>query len=180
MSINSHGMTALVVVVAFAVPTAASGQSVLVRKHGSVVAAPLPVTALPAAATVAKANNTANVPGMVSRGLSSPGAPRGLERASSVASPRAQGLETAKLATVRVNNRLPSSTGPVHIDKPGDHDVGELAPPTATDEVSSQGAASPVARTAAPGTIQHVGQRPMNAAPRWRDRLRFSWPGSKN
>lgn len=178
MSINSHGMTALVVVVALAVPTAASGQSALARKHGPVVAAPLSVTNLPAATTGAKTPNTGNVPGMVSSGLPSPGAPRGLERASSVASPRAQGLETAKLATVRVGSRLPSSTGPGLIDKPGDHDAGELAPATPSDDFPSQGSTRAAAHAAAPGNIQHVGQRPMNVTPRWKDRLRFSWPGS--
>lgn len=158
MPIHSRVVRALVVVLILAMPAAARGQTGTLHKHGPLVAKPLPVGTLPTAG---------------------PGAPPGIERASRVASPHALGLERAKLATARVGSSLPMRPQPLPASQPGAPRIVERDAGATPDAIPSGGSTSHTADGPVPGTIHRVGQQPVTAPPRWTDRLRFSWPGSK-
>jgi hypothetical protein len=106
--------------------------------------------------------------------------PVGLDRATAVTADQAGGLEHAQRATAMAAGLAESHHGLRHGSQPGVHRISGHAAGVRPNAVAvpMQGSATAQPRALKPVAVQRVGQLPAQSAPRWRERLRFSWPGS--
>lgn len=91
------------------------------------------------------------------------------------------GLARATMATTTAVENMPTARGPASLPQASAGGLpqravgvrpGSIVKPAAATRASAARADAPPAR------VQNVGDLPTTTAPRWRDRIRFAWPGS--
>lgn len=146
--------------------------------HGDALVHALPVAGGPVSAMGSAAGYDGRSVGSSSIGLSGP-RPPGLERAAAVASNYAVGLEQASMATGMAAGRGMPPPRQLSADQSGILPRSGPAAGGRSDAaaIPSRGEPTVPSRAAQAVPLQPVGQLPTTPEPRWRDRLRFSWPG---